>query len=659
MSSGDPNMNSEAENPVVSEVGVSVEVDKAEAGKSGETGAVDKKKDGSDSDSDSDDEAATNKVSDAADGAGCCMQCTGDCLEDINGEAAHSMSCCGNLLEMFGTIMEVIAAPVAGPCCMWWFHKFVIVFAMLFFIVNVAIAFDDMANSTVTEIKLVHETIIFYPDIYICIPAFAYFHSFVCCGDTCGPGIDSGCYNFGNLALPLQGNSSGCDMGVFSNFDMGKTAASECPFMTYRGRGSLVDGVGTNGAPGWADMPTYVLEYGGANPEFKANDNYKNYIHAFATGLENKLPTYTPSDSYQVTIPAGTNKLVVGQTVVGSGTNKNTGTVSGVNAAGTKIILSNVSCNGAAACSDAIIIPQTMTTTSGTIFTTGAITAVSAARGYKFRQTTFKPTCFYYANEGNANATYNGVQNYISASFAADINNNMLSTPTAFEAYLMEAGKSPYAGTEAATDGGILATKVLLPAMGNVGIGQIAYDKFKDESEGETDWTYLYDVDSTSYAFHSQLIMGTSNAAGTQTTGYRTERALSTATTKPTVYFENTVDGPLISYTSFSITNFVVREVTIRNYNFQEYWEAIGSLWAASLLICVIAFGETDISDKKHRMVRVFNFTLPKYRDAWLEEAEANPDNCVGSRDDRETRDAEFEENWAKKNAQMGREEPI
>merc|ERR1712166_1077118 len=113
---------------------------------------------------------------------------------------------------------------------MWWFHKFVIVFAMLFFIVNVAIAFNDLANSTVTEIKLVHETVIFYPDIYICVPSFAYFHSFVCCQDECNTNTGTvnartaGCYDMGNMALPLEGNSSGCDMGIFSNFGMGKTA---------------------------------------------------------------------------------------------------------------------------------------------------------------------------------------------------------------------------------------------------------------------------------------------------------------------------------------------------------------------------------------------------------------------------------------------------
>jgi hypothetical protein len=637
-------------------VGLSdVEVNPEVSDETGDT-AVDNPNSKDGSDSESDDEAVTNKVSDTADTAGCCLQCSADCLEGVNGEAAQSMTCCGNLLEMFGTIMEVIAAPVAGPCCMWWFHKIVVFLAMVFFIVNVATAFDQMSNSTVTEIALVHETTIVYPDVYICTPAFAYFHSYVCCKDDCGQtGSGSGCQSAGNLALPLQGNSSGCDMGVFSNFDMGKTAASSCPYRTYRGKGSLTAAATSSGLPTWANYPTFKMEFAGANPTWKGNDMYKNLIHTYAEGLENKLPSYTPSNSYQVTLPTPTGtKLVVGQKVKGSGTYQNTATVTGVNTAGTLIILSDVSCNGAAGCSEAILTGETMTTTTGTIFTTAAITATKNARGYRYRNTVFKPYCYYFANEGKANATYTGVQNYVSTAFAAEVTNNVMSTPVALEAYLMEQGKVPYAGTVASSTGGILATKVLLPAMGNVGIGQVSFDKIKDESKGESAWTYLFDLDSTSYPFHTQTVIGTYD--GTTEKGWQETSVLNSPTAAPsTVSGSYVVDGPLISISTFTVTNFVVREITIRDYTFVEYWEAVGALWAGSLLILVILFGETDISDAKHRMYRVFNFTLPKYRDAWLEEAEANPDNNMAreAREAREERDAEFNENWDRKQQQQ------
>lgn len=82
-------------------------------------------------------------------------------------------------------------------------------------------------------------------------------------------------------------------------------------------------------------------------------------------------------------------------------------------------------------------------------------------------------------------------------------------------------------------------------------------------------------------------------------------------------------------------------------------------MWAGSLLIVVILFGETDVSDAKHRLYRVFNFTLPSYRDAWIEEIEANPNNSVVKEETalRAERDAEFDENWTRMQQQPNLEQ--
>merc|ERR1712086_1160354 len=75
----------------------------------------------------------------------------------------------------------------------------------------------------------------------------------------------------------------------------------------------------------------------------------------------------------------------------------------------------------------------------------------------------------------------------------------------------MENGKVPYQGTSASTTGEILATKVVFPGYGNVGVGQISFDKIKDTSKGETAWTMLYGVDTTSYPVRAQNVIGSSD----------------------------------------------------------------------------------------------------------------------------------------------------
>ena len=63
----------------------------------------------------------------------------------------------------------------------------------------------------------------------------------------------------------------------------------------------------------------------------------------------------------------------------------------------------------------------------------------------------------------------------------------------------------------------------------------------------------------------------------------------------------------------------VVRE--IGDHTVAEVWAAIGSLWSGSLLILMVFFGTSDVSNAKHRFYRTFNFCCPGTRDEWLEEA--------------------------------------
>lgn len=131
-----------------------------------------------------------------------------------------------------------------------------------------------------------------------------------------------------------------------------------------------------------------------------------------------------------------------------------------------------------------------------------------------------------------------------------------------------------------------------------------------------------------SYPVQSQNIVGASNSAGTTggntvgtvQYGYKIQSSLKTTETMTATYDEIN-SGILYGAVAFTISNFVVREITIRNYTVAEYWAAIGGLWSASLMLCMIFFSTTEIADAKHRLFRVFNFTCPASRDEWMAEA--------------------------------------
>jgi hypothetical protein len=216
----------------------------------------------------------------------------------------------------------------------------------------------------------------------------------------------------------------------------------------------------------------------------------------------------------------------------------------------------------------------------------------------------------------------------------------MLKEPPPMEAYLMTPGKVPYEGTPAATTGGILASKVTMPGMGMQGLGMISYDKIKDESQGETSWTYLYDVDTVSRPIHQENIAGAYVSGATQY-GWSNTNSLNSAETITGNYY---VEGPLIASIGYSINNFVVREITIRNYTVAEVWAGVGGLWAGSLLLVMIFFSTTDVSDSKHRLFRIFNFVCPSHRGAWIERAESEGSDdpfacttkCKAAKEDKE-----------------------
>jgi len=356
-------------------------------------------------------------------------------------------------------------------------------------------------------------------------------------------------------------------------------------------------------------------------------------------------------------------------------------------------------------------------------------------RGYRYRNMVFKPTCLYFANTEKAAAYYDSPDTYISTAAAAIMTHNMLTVPPSQVAYLMDTGKVPYEGTAGPpggtaaagsfTTGGILATKVIFPGYGNVGLGQISFDKIKDTSKGETAWTSLYDVDTTSWTLRAQNVIGSSDyetakcwfiitdtndptfqpsnywsditaskptqaaceAAGAiwrpstgKSTGFTIINHMEEQTldygvcsdpdkttkstceiagnwtpipgfgqcsdpakttkvtcekadpqklpesqdtwTAPFLKYDHTpIDDKLWGVVTFTISNFVVREITIRNHTVAEVWAAVGGLWSGSLLILLFFFSTSDVSNAKHRFYRTFNFCCPGTRDEWLEEA--------------------------------------
>ena len=279
---------------------------------------------------------------------------------------------------------------------------------------------------------------------------------------------------------------------------------------------------------------------------------------------------------------------------------------------------------------------------SGTI--SAIYTDLTAPLGYRYRDQIYKPRCFLFKNDGKTTATYDGAQKFAQMAMATDPNPAQIKRPTSLVAYLMEAGKVPYEGTAAATTGGVLATEVHLPGIGMMGVGDISYDLMKDSSKGETAWTYLWDVDSMSYPVQSQNIVGASNKLGksmdtdctldTECTldtvqyGYKIESSLKPGTMMTATYDEIN-SGILYGAAAFTISNFVVREITIRNYTVAEFWGAVGGLWSASLMVCMVFFSTTEIADAKHRLFRVFNFTCPANRDEWMAEAEKEVANAA------------------------------
>merc|ERR1712166_598436 len=473
---------------------------------------------------------------------------TGEASGEVTKAVNEASTCGGNcggdklsqvrpILEIFGTIMESVVAPVAGPCSFWVLHKALVAFAIIFFFVNLGGVLDTMANSTVTNIALKHVTKIVYPDVYICLPAYSWFYAFKCCGKTCGKttaavppatkptnneDVGDRCSSAGFLSLPLNGSSDGCEMGEFRNYDLGKTAASSCPYTATRGQGTNTDAE-------WAKYPTYKMQYAGATD--LPLKNFSWVRNDFAAGLENKMATYTPSKSAALVLSAVTGVFAIGDVITG-GSSEVTGTVTGLNsvtAAATNLIVSDVTCPITLAkpkgnCEKSFTNDETLTATGSVLPTpatgsgaTGKYTdlaqltggvATGTPLGYRYRDTKFKPICFYFANTKKAAATYDTPDTYVSMAFAATMTKNILTNPPAIEAYLMENGKVPYQGTSAATTGEILATKVVFPGYGNVGLGQISFDKIKDTSKGETAWTMLYDVDTTSYPMHAQNIIG-------------------------------------------------------------------------------------------------------------------------------------------------------
>jgi len=543
--------------------------------------------------------------------------------KDVTGALPDSAAHCSHVrgfVEIFGTIMEAIVAPVAGPSCMFWVHKALVAFSVVFFIVNLGVLLHTVANTTITDIELKHEKTVLYPDIYVCMPAYSNFYSFKCCSDAC-TSTSSGCKNAGFLNLALENSAEGCPLGLFPGHDLGMTAATSCPFTAGSGRKGMSD---------WTTYPSYVQKYAGATSSTFARKKTgtTNYVwpeDAWATGLEERMPSFTPSSSDQITITTTSGTFAAGDLITGS-TSEVTATVV-VRESATSLVIKEASCPSNN-CNTYFTANEAITVAGGAA---GTFVSGTSPKGYRMRDTTYYPVCMAFRNNAAtiADATFNLEQNYVQMAFAATMTKNILQQPPTLVAFLMESGKIPYAASPSKE---ILATKIPMPGYGNAGVGTISYDKVMDTSQGETDWTINYDVDTISYAIRQQNIIGTKAASNPEIAeGTNIGYAMKDSLSDPVEYFSESYgdsDGLIWGVVSFTISNFVVREITIRDHTISEVWAAIGGLWSGSILILCIFFSASDIPDAKHRLFQVFNWTCPSVRDEWLAAAEEE-----GSRD--------------------------
>jgi hypothetical protein len=505
----------------------------------------------------------------------------------------------GPCMSLFGDMFQILTAPVAGPTWVWYLYILVVLGTFTFFIVNLGLLTAEWSNSSVTEVNLKWEKELAYPDIYMCLPAAVYHHAFKCCGYDCTASSSGGsdpyskCGSWGFLGLARSASdpnpTAGCQsFGKFNDFSRHYRAES-CPYTTH---------VGAN----FPSQRNYYLEtpdfIQGLRPKIdtSAGVAYGQFpTHAWATALENALPTFTPqADS------------TFGGSNVGGGM---TGTV-------------------------------------------------------------VKSVCYYFqvTDAANAKAVY-GTQSYLQNMFVATMTDALMRELPHLKIYLMPQGKQPTDST------GVIATEVTWPALAMKTIGDITVDKYKDETKGETEWTYLYNMGLSSQPVTGQLVASMSPAMtavvntgpspptfGSQYTDsgtgenkvfgmieefkYRFDDPLDIDLTtlvnsggatvnsnskcfysggdaKPTAekspansgLFGTNLVG---AFNALTISNFVVREITIRNRTVSEYWSAIGGLFAGSLLILSIFFAASGVTHN-NRIVQTFNFMGKEEQEQWLE----------------------------------------
>ena len=464
----------------------------------------------------------------------------------------------GQWLSIFSQIFELITAPVAGPCYIWLFYIFLVIFSVTFFIVNLVFLINDWAGSTVTEVNLKWEKTLNYPDIYICMPAAVFYHSFKCCGFDCtendsGGATDStaDCGNWAFLGLALENSQEGCmGFGKFDDFSRHYSATS-CPYSTYIGNNTPIQynyyqrcpeigGVDSNG-----DSCTW--------PYIDSNMQMTQFpTHEWATGLENKLPIYniTSSNTFGGTTMAGNS---------------------------------------------------------------------------------YKSTCYYFKSDksSNAQASYEKIT-YLQNAFATSLTDAVSRELPHLKMYLMEAGKKPYDGE------GILANEVVWPTLGMKTIGTITVNKYKDESKGDTEWKYLYNMGLSSQpvnaiatliapAATSSVDLSTQGADYSEITGWKHRfndpLSMISGTTHTLYLSGNTNNNLIYAFNALTISDFVVNEITVRNRTPSEYWAAIGGLFAGSLLILNLFFISSGVTFG-NRQVKLFNFVCQDKKDKWLSKYE-------------------------------------
>jgi hypothetical protein len=171
------------------------------------------------------------------------------------------------------------------------------------------------------------------------------------------------------------------------------------------------------------------------------------------------------------------------------------------------------------------------------------------------------------------------------------------------EVFLTPPGKDPVEGGKVAAT----TTKGIWKGFNQIAIGKISIQKTKNEPEGDDEFVTTYNLRVEGGPAGPQPIVGRNDANPSET-----------------VYIGST--GRSVSFTKqflqifsvFTIEDFLVTEITIRNHTVDEIWAAIGGVYAGCVLIISILFTASGKFNENGDEVQIFRFLPGSIQQEWL-----------------------------------------